>query len=209
MEFEVYTKEGVTSGRKINVSDAIFGADVNEHAVYLAVQAQRTNSRQGTAATKTRSFVSGGGKKPWKQKGRGTARSGSSRSPVWVGGGTAHGPQPRSYNFKLPRKVKKLARISVLSSKTKDEQVRIVEDFSLENAKTKEVFNVLKSFGVDNEKSLILISEYNQNILLASRNIKNLKIAIAQDASTYDLLDCKSIIIFEGAVKKLEGILVS
>ena len=107
MELDIYTKNGDLAGRKLEVSDKVFAAEPNEHTVYLAVQAQRTNSRQGTAATKTRSMVSGGGKKPWKQKGRGTARAGTIRSPIWKGGGTAHGPQPHPYSYKLPQKVKR------------------------------------------------------------------------------------------------------
>ncbi|MBN2001124.1 50S ribosomal protein L4 [candidate division KSB1 bacterium] len=207
MELEVYTKDGASAGRKIKVSKKIFSAEPNEHAVYLAVNAQRVNSRQGTASTKTRSMVSGGGKKPWKQKGRGTARAGSSRSPIWRGGGITHGPQPHPYHFRLPKKVKQVARISVLSAKVKDEQVKVLEDFNIEQPKTKEVVTVLKGFGLENTKTLLLLSEYNKDFWLAGRNIKNLNIVLAQDASTLDLLDCKAMLVMESAVKKLEGIL--
>ena len=113
MELEVYTKDGKAAGRKVNVSDAVFGADVNEHCVYLAVNAQMKNSRQGTRSTKTRGEVSGGGKKPWRQKGRGTARAGSTRSPIWVGGSTTFGPRPVKYKSRLTKRVKRIARISV------------------------------------------------------------------------------------------------
>ena len=123
MELEVYTKEGTASGRKIKVSKKVFGVDINEHAVYLAVQSYMTNNRQGTASTKTRSMVSGGGRKPWKQKGRGTARAGTSRSPIWRGGGIVHGPQPHPYNFNISKKANKIARLSVLSAKFKDEHI--------------------------------------------------------------------------------------
>jgi large subunit ribosomal protein L4 len=205
MELPVYTKEGNEAGRSIQVSDAIFAVEPNEHAVYLAVNAQLTNLRQGTRATKTRSEVSGGGKKPWKQKGRGTARSGSSRSPIWRGGGTTHGPKPQDFDFKLPVKVKRLARKSVLSSKAKDAEIKIVEDFNLELAKTKEVSIVLKSFGLTGNKTLLLLPEYDEKFWVASRNIKNLKVHIAQDASTYDLLHCQTLLIMESAIKKLEG----
>ena len=207
MELQVYTKNGELAGRTIEVADAVFGIEPNEHAVYLAVNAQRTNSRQGTHSSKTRSMVSGGGRKPWKQKGRGGARAGTTRSPLWRGGGITHGPQPHDYNYKLPRKVKKLARISVLSSKREEEQLKVVEDFSLEQAKTKEMFAVVKSFGLENSKTLLLVSEYDKDILLAGRNIKNFKVAMASDASTYDLLDCKALLVTESSVKKLEGIL--
>ena len=207
MELQVYTKNGELTGRKINVSDKVFGIEPNEHVVYLAVNAQRTNSRQGTHSTKTRSMVSGGGKKPWKQKGRGTARAGTIRSPLWKGGGVAHGPQPHDYNFKLPKKVRRLARISVLSSKSQDEQIKILEDFTLEQVKTREMFSIVKSFGLEGSKTLLLVPEYDESILRASKNIKNLKVAMASDASTYELLDCKVLLVMESSVKKLEGIL--
>lgn len=207
MKLQVYTKDGELAGRSITVSKEVFGAEPNEHAVYLAVNSQRTNSRQGTHSTKTRSMVSGGGKKPWKQKGRGTARAGSTRSPLWRGGGIIHGPQPHEYNYKVAKRVKKLARISVLSAKTRDEQIKVLEDFTVEQIKTKEMFSVIKAFGLENMKTLLLVPEYNKDILLASRNIKNLKVAMAESASTYDLLDCKTLLVMESSVKKLEGVL--
>lgn len=209
MELEVYTKQGSSAGRKINVPDAVFAAEPNEHAVYLAVQAQRTNSRQGTRATKGRSQVSGGGKKPWKQKGRGTARSGSSRSPIWRGGGTVFGPQPIDFKYKLPKKVKKLARISVLSAKAKDDQIKIMEDFTFDAAKTKEMANVISGFGLEGTRTLVLVPDYDENVYLASRNIKNVTVAKASDASTYDLIGAKTLLIMEGAIEKLEGVLLS
>ncbi|MBN2412611.1 50S ribosomal protein L4 [candidate division KSB1 bacterium] len=205
MELEVYTKDGTASGRKIKVSNKVFGVDINEHAVYLAVQSYMTNNRQGTASTKTRSMVSGGGRKPWKQKGRGTARAGTSRSPIWRGGGTVHGPQPHAFHFNINKKTNKLARHSVLSAKHKDECLKVVEDFSFDDAKTRNVFTVLKNFGLEATKTLVLLPEYDANLLLASRNIKNLKILMAKDASAYDLLDCKTLLVMESAVKKLEG----
>lgn len=209
MELEVYTKQGSSAGRTINVPDAVFAAEPNEHAVYLAVQAQRENSRQGTRATKSRSFVSGGGKKPWKQKGRGTARSGSSRSPIWRGGGTVFGPQPVDYKYKLPKKVKKLARISVLSAKAKDDQIRIMENFTFAEAKTKEMARVISGFGLEGQRTLVLVPDYDENVYLASRNIKNVKVAKASDASTYDLIGAQTLLIMEGAIEKLEGVLLS
>ena len=207
MVLQVYTKTGELAGRKIKVSKKVFGSEPNEHAVYLAINAQRTNSRQGTHSTKSRSMVSGGGRKPWKQKGRGAARAGTNRSPLWRGGGIIHGPHPHDYNCKLPKKVKKLARISVLSAKSQDEQIKVLEDFTLDQIKTKDMFAVIKGFGLENLKTLLLVPEYNENILVSSRNIKNLKVAMASDASTYDLLDCKALLVMESSVKKLEGIL--
>jgi large subunit ribosomal protein L4 len=207
MELKVYTKQGALAGRSIDVPDSIFAVEPNEHVVYLAVQSQRTNSRQGTRATKNRSMVSGGGRKPWKQKGRGTARSGTNRSPIWRGGGTVFGPKQQDFNYNLPKKVKKLARISVLSDKVKNERVKILENFSVDEAKTKEMFGVLKGFELTGSKTLVLVPEYDEKILLASRNIKNLKVAMAADASTYELLDCQTLLIMEGAIEKLEGVL--
>ncbi len=209
MELEVYKKDGELAGRKVKLSAKVFGIEPNEHAVYLAVKTQQANERQGTAATKTRSLVSGGGKKPWKQKGRGTARSGSSRSPIWRGGGTAHGPQPIDYNHDLPQKVKRLARKSVLSAKVKEEAVKILEDFSIEEAKTREIFQVLKNLGLAEAKTLILLPGYDATVLRASRNIANLKVQIATDASTVELLDCSTLLIMESAITKLEGSLKS
>ena len=207
MELKVYTKQGALAGRSIDVPDNIFAVEPNEHVVYLAVQSQRTNSRQGTRATKSRSMVSGGGRKPWKQKGRGTARAGTNRSPIWRGGGTVFGPKQQDFNYKLPKKVKKLARISVLSDKAKNERVKILENFTIDEAKTKEMFGVLKGFELTGSKTLVLVPEYDEKILLASRNIKNLKVAMAADASTYELLDCQTLLIMEGAIEKLEGVL--
>ena len=207
MELKVYTKQGAAAGRTVDVPDEIFAVEPNEHVVYLAIQSQRTNSRQGTRATKSRSLVSGGGRKPWKQKGRGTARSGSNRSPIWRGGGTVFGPKQQDFHFKLPKKVKKLARISVLSDKAQNEQIKILEDFTLTEAKTKEMYSILKGFELAGAKTLVLLSEYDKNILLASRNIKNLNVAMAADASTYELLDCKALLIMEGAIEKLKGVL--
>lgn len=209
MELQVYTKQGTPAGRSIEVSNEVFGVEPNDHAVYLAVQAQMTNSRHGTSATKTRSMVSGGGKKPWKQKGRGGARAGTIRSPLWRGGGIIHGPQPHPYSYQLPKKVKSLARVSVLSAKAKDEQLKVVEDFTVENAKTKDMAEILKKFNLRSTKTLFLLPEYDTQFHRASRNIKNLKVAKASDVSTYDLLDCTTVLILESAVKKLEGFMKS
>lgn len=209
MELEVYKIDGNKAGRTIEVDEAIFACEPNLHAVYLAVKAQQTNQRQGNAATKTRGMVSGGGKKPWKQKGRGTARSGSSRSPIWRGGGTVHGPQPHEFGMSVPKKVKRLARISVLSSKTREDLLRVVEDFTVETRKTKDLASIMRGFGLENDKTLVLVPEYDGDLLLASRNIGNLKVQLASDASTLDLLESKTLLITESALKKLEGVLQS
>ncbi|MFQ5772377.1 MAG: 50S ribosomal protein L4, partial [bacterium] len=148
MEFSVYKIDGKRSTRKVNFPDNFLDKAPNSHAVYLAVKTQNANSRQGTTATKTRSMVRGGGKKPWRQKGRGVARAGTNRSPLWVGGGRVFGPHPRDYNMRLPKKVKSLARTAVYSDKAKNNLITIVEDFKLENPKTKEMYHILQSLDV-------------------------------------------------------------
>ena len=208
MELDVYTKDGASAGRTINLPDEIFGIEPNDHAVYLAVKAQMTNSRQGTRATKNRSRVSGGGRKPWRQKGRGTARAGTTRSPIWRGGGTTFGPLPQDFNQKVPKKLKRLARISVLSAKAKDEQIKVLENFTFDSIKTKQMYNVLKGLELTNQKIVVLVPEYDENVLVSSRNIKNLKVLMATDASTYDLLQCQTLLIMEDAVDKLKGVLL-
>ncbi|MGH7497056.1 MAG: 50S ribosomal protein L4 [bacterium] len=207
MLVEVYNKNGQKSGRSIELPDAIFGAEPNAHAVYLAVKAQRANARQGTHKTKTRAEVSGGGKKPWKQKGRGVARAGSTRSPVWVGGGRVFGPKPRDYHQDVNKKVKKLARISVLSSKVKSNQVVVVEDFTIASGKTRDMAEVLKRFEANDTKSLFLIPQQDVMLYRASRNIARLNVQPGDMVSTYELLDCQKLFIQEGAIAKIVGVL--
>lgn len=206
MELEVMKKNGGSSGAKVKLPDDVFNVDPNENAVYLTVKAQTANARQGAASTKTRSMVRGGGKKPWKQKGRGVARAGTIRSPLWIGGGRVFGPLPRDYSMKLPGKVKSLARKSVLSDKAKNDKIRIIEDFKLKESKTKEVFSILQSLGLDNKKTLLLLSEYDADVLRAGRNISKLAIRVASTESTYDLLKCDTVLIQQGAVDKLAGV---
>jgi len=208
MELDVYTKQGDLAGRKVRVPKQLFEVEPHEHAIYLAVKAQRTNSRQGTRATKNRSQVSGGGRKPWRQKGRGTARAGTTRSPIWRGGGTTFGPQPHDFYVRVPKKVKRLARISAFSAKAREQQIKILEDFTLDVPKTKEMTAFLKSFDLVGNKTLVLLPEHDKNIMLASRNIKNLRVVLATDVSTYDLLNCDNLLIMESAVKQLKGALL-
>jgi large subunit ribosomal protein L4 len=150
-------------------------------------------------------MVSGGGRKPFKQKGRGAARAGTIRSPLWVGGGRVFGPQPRDYNMRLPKRVKLLARKSAFSDKAKNDKIKIIEDFKLEQSKTKEIFSILKSLGLDNQKILLLLSDYDADILRAGKNIPKLEIRVARTESTYDLLKCDTVLIQQGAVDKLAG----
>src|SRR5690606_32388320 len=188
MKLDIYKTDGSTSGQ-LELADDIFGIEPNDHAIYLAVKAYLANQRQGTHKAKERGEVSGGGKKPWKQKGRGGARAGTTRSPLWVGGGTIFGPRPRDYRQDLPKKVKRLARKSALSYKVKDEQLIVIEDFSIEQPKTKEFSKILNALKVDGKKILLLTESNNANVFKSGRNIPKVKILEASKASTYDLLN--------------------
>jgi large subunit ribosomal protein L4 len=200
MELEIYKIDGNTAGEKINLPEEIFGIEPNDHAIYLAVKSYRANQRQGTHKAKERGEVRGGGKKPWKQKGRGGARAGTIRSPLWVGGGTIFGPRPRDYREDLPKKVKRLARKSALSYKVKDEQIIIVEDFNLEKPRTKDFVNILGALKVAGKKVLFLTNGNNQIIYNSGRNIPKVKVMEASNASTYDILNNQVLIMQQSAV---------
>lgn len=209
MQVDVYTKDGQKSGRTIELPDGVFGIEPNEHVVYLAVKAYRANQRQGTHMTKNRKLVRGGGKKPWKQKGRGVARAGTTRSPLWVGGGRVFGPVPHDYDQKINKKTSRLARKSVLSSKAKDGQLTVVEDFTVESGRTKDIVAVLKNFAADNVKALFLLPKQDAMLLRAGRNLPRLNVKIAPSASVYDLLDCKKLFIQESAIAGIAGVLAA
>jgi large subunit ribosomal protein L4 len=202
MQIDLYTKDGSVK-EQIELPSEIFGIEPNEHAMYLAVNAYLTNKRQGTAKTKTKAEVRGGGKKPWRQKGRGTARSGSSRSPIWVGGGTIHGPEPRDYNFKLPKKVKRLARKSAFSTRLSENNILVVEDFSFDEIKTKNMVEVLKNLQIDEEKTLILLPQNDDVVFISARNIPNISVYPADKISTYDILNHKKILLFKSAIETI------
>ena len=167
MQIDVYTIDGQKSGT-MELPDEIFNVEPHEHAMHLAVKVYLANQRQGTHKTKTRSEVSGGGKKPWKQKGRGTARSGSSRSPIWVGGGTIHGPKPHKYTLGLPKKVKRLARKSALSLRVRENNLLIVDDFTFDSIKTKRMSEAVKNLRIENDKTLLLLPAMDENVILGS-----------------------------------------
>jgi large subunit ribosomal protein L4 len=206
MLVDVYKKDGTKSGRQVELPVEIFGIESNAHVVYLAVKAQQANARQGTHKTKVRKEVRGGGKKPWKQKGRGVARAGTIRSPLWVGGGRVFGPTPRDYSQEMTKKVKRLARRSVLSAKLKDQQIVVVENFSVDTGKTRDMAAVLKSFQVGDQKAVMLMPTYDENTLKASRNIHNFHVQVAENASTLELLDCTKLFIQQGAIEKIAGV---
>ncbi|MBK7498487.1 MAG: 50S ribosomal protein L4 [Ignavibacteriales bacterium] len=204
MTLDVLKIDGSKSGDKIDLSDSIFAIEPNDHAIYLSVKAYLANQRQGTSKSKERGEVRGGGKKPWKQKGRGGARAGTSRSPLWVGGGTIFGPRPRDYRQDFPKKVRRLARKSAFSYKVKDSQLLIVEDFNIEQPKTKEFSKILNALKVNGKKILLLTEANNPNVYKSGRNIPKVKVLEASKASTYDLLNNQVLILQKSAVKEIE-----
>jgi large subunit ribosomal protein L4 len=206
MQVDVYTKDGQKSGKTLELPEEVFGIEPNEHAVYLAVKAYLANQRQGTHMTKNRKLVRGGGKKPWRQKGRGVARAGTIRSPLWVGGGRVFGPVPRDYSQKVNKKVNRLARKSILSNKAKDGQLMVVEDFTIESGKTRDMAAVLKNFASENVKALFLLSDHDAMFLRAGRNLPMLNIQIASSASVYELLNCQKLFIQQSAIERIVGV---
>ncbi|MFZ1517281.1 MAG: 50S ribosomal protein L4 [Ignavibacteriaceae bacterium] len=204
MTLDVYKIDGSKSGEKIDLSDSIFAIEPNDHAIYLSVKSFLANQRQGTSKAKERGEVRGGGKKPWKQKGRGGARAGTSRSPLWVGGGTIFGPRPRDYRQDIPKKLRRLARKSAFSYKLKDEQLLVVEDFNIDQPKTKEFSKILSALKISGKKVLLLTEVNNPNIYKSGRNIPKVKVLEAAKASTYDLLNNQILILQKSAVKEIE-----
>ena len=200
MKLDIYKIDGKTSGKKADLSDSVFGVEPNDHAIYLSVKSYLANQRQGTHKAKERGEVRGGGKKPWKQKGRGGSRAGTSRSPLWIGGGTIFGPRPRDYRQDLPKKVKKLARKSALSYKVKDEQLIVVEDFNFETPKTKDFQNFLDSLKLNGKKVLLLTNGKSENVYKSGRNIAKVKVLEAAKASTYDILNNQVLVLQQGAI---------
>lgn len=208
MEAAVLNKEGKETKKKVQLADAIFGIEPNDHAIYLDVKQYLANHRQGTHKSKQRNEISGSTRKLHKQKGTGGSRKGSIKNPLFRGGGRIFGPQPRDYSFKLNKKVKRLARISALSYKAKDNQILIVEDLNFDSPKTKlyrEMLGNLKAEG----STLLVMPENNQNLVLSSRNIQKAKITTAADLNTYDILNAKFVILAESSVKKIEENLLS
>jgi large subunit ribosomal protein L4 len=192
---------------EIELSEAVFGAPVNEDVIYEVVRMQMASRRSGTSAVKGRSDVSGGGKRPWRQKGTGRARAGHSRSPIWRGGGIIFGPTPRDYAFAVTKKVRRLALISALSMKFKDEQMTILRDFPMEEIKTKKFQEVINRFGF--EKALFVIDQPRPVLEKSSRNIPGVKMVRSEGVNVYDLLKYDHVVLLEPSVEKIEGVLVS
>ena len=197
-------------GSKVSDIDAnanVFGIDPNNGVVRQAVLSEMTNMRQGTHSSKNRANVKGGGKKPWKQKGRGVARAGTIRSPLWKGGGAVFGPEPHSYNHKLPKRISRLARCSVLSSKTAEGKIIVVESFTIESHKTSEFVSVLEALKLKNKKLTLLATGYNENLDKSVRNLRNINLVEAKKVSTYDLIDCDVLVADKASVEILNNLL--
>ena len=200
----VYNMEGKQIDT-IELNDAVFGVEVNEHLVHMAVVQQLANNRQGTQKAKTRSEVSGGGRKPWRQKGTGHARQGSTRSPQWTGGGVVFAPVPRDYSFKLNKKEKRAALKSALTDKVQSNNLIVVEELKFDEIKTKSFKNVLENLKVNN-KSLVVLNDNDQNVVLSARNIPTVKTALTNTINVYDVLNAKTLVLTKEAVKTIEEV---
>ena len=199
----VYNIEGKEVG-SIELNDAVFGVEINEHLVHMAVVNQLANNRQGTQSAKTRSEVSGGGRKPWRQKGTGHARQGSTRAPQWTGGGIVFAPKPRDYSFKMNKKEKKLALLSALTSKVADNKIVVLDEFKLDEIKTKKFAEVMNNLKVS--KALVVLEGENKNVVLSGRNIPTVKVSATNEINTYDVLKYDTLVVTKAAVEKLEEV---
>ena len=205
MEVAVLDIKGKETGRKANLSDAVFAVEPNNHAVYLDVKQYLANQRQGTHKAKERAEIAGSTRKIKKQKGTGTARAGSIKSPIFKGGGRVFGPRPRNYSFKLNKNLKRLARKSALSMKANDNSIVVVEDFSFDTPKTKNFIEVLKALGLEGKKSLIVLGDSNKNVYLSSRNLKASEVVSGSELSTYKILNANNIVFLEGSLEGIES----
>ena len=207
MELKVYKIDGSESTKKVVLKDEIFNIEPNDHAIWLDVKQFLANKRQGTHDTLEKSTISGSTRKLKRQKGTGGARAGSIKSPTIRGGATVFGPHPRDYSFKLNKTIKRLARFSALTYKAKENKIIVVEDSAFEAPKTKAYMNFLKSFKLENAKSLLLVNESNTNVYLSSRNIQRAKVVRACDVNTYDVMNAGSLIICENSIRDIEKML--
>ena len=199
----VYNMEGKEVG-KLDLNDAVFGVEVNEHLVHMAVLQQLANNRQGTQKAKTRSEVRGGGRKPWRQKGTGHARQGSTRAPQWTGGGIVFAPVPRDYSFKINKKEKRAALKSALSSRVQENKLIVVDELKLDEIKTKKLAEVLKNLNV--EKALVVINDNDQNIVMSARNIPTVKVAQTNTINVFDILKYSNVVVTKAAVATIEEV---
>ena len=204
MEVKVLDIKGKDTGRKVKLSDSVFGIEPNKHAVYLDVKQYLANQRQGTHKAKERAEVAGRTRKIKKQKGTGTARAGSAKNPLFKGGGTVFGPRPRSYSFKLNKGLKRLARKSAFSLKAKESNLVVVEDFTFDTPNTKNFLSVLSALGLENKKSLFVLGDSNKNVYLSSRNLKASNVVTNSELSTYAILNANNLVLLEGSLEGIE-----
>jgi large subunit ribosomal protein L4 len=207
MELIVHNIKGKETDKKVKLDKSVFGIEPNDHAIYLDVKQYLANNRKGLHKAKERGEIVGSTRKIKKQKGTGTARAGSIKNPLFRGGGRVFGPRPRSYDQKINKKVKLLARKSALAYKVKNKEILILEDFNLSNPNTSDYLNIIKSFGLEAKKTLVVTSEINNNIYLSSRNLKNSKVVINSELNTYEITDANNILILESAVEGIESTL--
>ncbi|HKC68916.1 MAG TPA: 50S ribosomal protein L4 [Bacteroidia bacterium] len=207
MQAEILNISGKKTSKKAELAEAIFNAEPNDHCIYLDVKQFLANQRQGTHKSKERAEIHRTTKKLKRQKGTGGARAGSMKSPLFIGGGRAFGPRPRDYSFKLNKKVKRLARISALTYKAKDNAITIVEDFNFEAPKTKNYSDLLVNLNLTGKKTLLVLPDHNKNVYLSARNLQGAKVVNATDINTYDILNAGNVIIAEGSLKVIENIL--
>ncbi len=204
MEVKVLDFNGKDTGRKVQLSDAVYAIEPNNHAVYLDVKQYLANQRQGTHKAKERAEVAGSTRKIKKQKGTGTARAGSAKNPLFKGGGTVFGPRPRSYSFKLNKNLKRLARKSAFSIKAKEANIIVLEDFNFETPNTKNFINVLKALELENKKSLFVLGDVNKNVYLSSRNLKAASVVSSLELSTYAILNANNLVLLESSLEIIE-----
>ncbi len=204
MELTVLNIQGKETSKKVSLDDSIFGIEPSEHTVYLEVKQYLAAQRQGTHKAKERAEIAKSTRKIKKQKGTGTARAGSAKSPVFRGGGRVFGPRPRNYDFKLNKAQKKLAKKSVLSQKLKDNEIKVLEDFNFEAPKTKSFIEVLKALGLDTKKTLFVLGDANQNVFLSSRNLQKTKVVNNSELNVYDLINASEVVFLEGSLDKVQ-----
>ncbi|GAO30021.1 50S ribosomal protein L4 [Geofilum rubicundum] len=203
MELNIVNIKGEDTGRKIELTDSIFAVEPNDHAIYLDVKQYLANNRQGTHKAKERSEIAGSTRKIKKQKGTGTARAGSIKSPIFRGGGRVFGPRPRDYNFKLNKKVKQLARLSALAYKAKNNEIMVVEDFSFDAPKSKAFDAIRKSLKVDDKRSLLVLKEIDRNVYLSARNIPRTEVSVASGLNTYSIMKAQYLLLTESSVEQI------
>ena len=208
MKFDIYKKNGKKTSTKVELSEEIFKVIPNEHCIYLAVKSELAAKRQGTSSSKTRSEVSGGGRKPYKQKGTGNARVGSTRNPARVHGGAAFGPKPRSYNIKINKKVRSLARKSALSLKVLNNSLKIVDDINMDKIKTKDFITTLDLLDLSGKKIVIMTNEVCKNLYLSSRNLEKVNLVNSKSFSTYDLVNSSFLLIDKKSIEYLNEALI-